>query len=128
MFNEAEYQSVWWVYLAAAGGCWLVWWKITALARWWFVREPLCLIMAVLLFTPMPVEQGGGWYAPAFLIYLLDTILSTGDNGPRALAEISITLSIAAVCWLVYAAIRVLVMRWWRRTHPADEQQAPAES
>ena len=64
---------------------------------------------------------------PAFLIYLLDTILSTGDNGPRALAEISITLSIAAVCWLVYAAVRVVATRWWRRTHPAEEQ-APAES
>ncbi|GGE40229.1 hypothetical protein GCM10007421_12790 [Halopseudomonas oceani] len=126
MFNEAEYQTVWWIYLATAAGCWLVWWKMTALTRWWFIREPLCLAMGVLLFTPVAVEADGSWMAPALLIYLLDTFLSTGENQARALGELGMMMSLAFTCYVPIALVRVAVERWWRRRHPREEEEPAA--
>ncbi len=128
MFNEAEYQTVWWIYLATAAGCWLVWWKLTALTRWWFIREPLCLAMAVLLFTPIAVEADNSWMAPATLIYLLDTFLSTGENQARVLGELSLVMSLAFAVYVPLALVRMAVQRWWRRRHPKEEAPAAADA
>lgn len=118
MFNESEYQMMWMIYLAAAGGCWLVWWKMTSWIRWWFVREPLWVIMAVLLFTPVQVDPTESWKAPATMIFLLDSILNTGDNQARMLGELSLMLGLAALGYLVFAACRA-GWQYWRKQESA---------
>ncbi|MEH6492801.1 MFS transporter [Halopseudomonas sp.] len=119
MFNESEYQTVWLVYLAAAAGCWLVWWQLTGLIKWWFIHEPLWIIMAVLLFTPTEAEVGAGWQAPAFLIYLLDTLLDTGDNQARMLGELSLVMTLAFAVYLVFVGLRALYHHWRKQDEPA---------
>ena len=123
MFNESEYQTVWLFYLAAAAGCWLVWWKLTGLIKWWFIREPLWVAMAVLLFTPTQVAASSAWQAPAFLIYLLDTILSTGDNQARMLGEIALVMGGALVAYLLFAGLRALYHHLRSRGEPAVSEQ-----
>ena len=106
MFNESEYQNLWLAYLGATVCGWLVWWKMTAWIGLWYVREPLWLIMAVLLLTPLQVNPAEPGQAPAIIIWLLDTILDTGDNQGRALAAMAMFLSLAMAAYLVYAVIR----------------------
>lgn len=119
MFNESEYQTVWLAYLAAAAGCWLVWWKLAGLIKWWFIREPLWIVMAVLLFTPTEAEPGSPWQAPAFLIYLLDSILATGENQARMLGELSLVMTLAFAAYVLFAGLRALYQYWRKQGESA---------
>lgn len=119
MFNEAEYQLIWAVYLLAALLGWLVWWKMTGWIGWWFVRQPLWVIMAVVLFTPVRAAPDQASLAPGSIIWLLDTLLDTGDNQARVLGEMSLVMVLALLAWSGYAFIRLAWVLW--RRHQAEE-------
>ncbi|MBL4609579.1 MAG: hypothetical protein ACRBBM_10775 [Pseudomonadaceae bacterium] len=112
MFNETEYETVWLVYLAAAACGWLVWWKMTSFIGWWFVREPLWVAMAVLLFTPVRVDPMEPAQAPATIILLLDAILDTGDNEARMLGDLSLVMGLAMLAYIIFALLRAAWIRW----------------
>lgn len=112
MFSEAEYQTVWMIYLAAAVCGWLVWWRMTRLIGWWFIREPLQVIMAVLLFTPAQVDPLEPWLAPAFMIWLSDMLLNTGDNAGRMLGDLTLTMVVALVAYVGFACLRAAWRHW----------------
>ncbi|WP_339842927.1 MFS transporter [uncultured Halopseudomonas sp.] len=112
MFNESEYETVWLVYLAAAACGWLVWWKMTSWIAWWFVREPLWVMMAVLLFTPVKVDPMGTTQAPGTIILLLDAILNTGENEARMLGDLSLVMGVALAIYIVFALLRAAWIRW----------------
>ncbi|SDT98084.1 hypothetical protein [Halopseudomonas salegens] len=119
MFNEAEYQLIWSVYLVAALLGWLVWWQMTRWISWWFVREPLWVMMAVVLFTPVRADPEQAWMAPGSIILALDTLLDTGENQARVLGEMSLVLALALVAWGGFVCVRT-GWRMWR------QQQAEA--
>lgn len=112
MFNESEYETVWLVYLAAAACAWLVWWKMTSYIAWWFVREPLWVTMAVLLFTPVRVDPMESAQAPATIILLLDAVLDTGENQARMLGDLSLVMGLALVAYVIFALLRTAWIRW----------------
>ncbi|MFO7704134.1 MAG: MFS transporter [Halopseudomonas sp.] len=121
MFNESEYQMMWMIYLAAAGCAWLVWWKMTSWIPLWYVREPLWLIVAVLLFTPVRVDPMEVWLAPASMIYLLDTVLDTGDNEARVLGDLALAMGVALLVYLLFAAGRA----GWKHWRKQEVARAP---
>ncbi len=112
MFSESEYQTVWMIYLAAAVCGWLVWWQMTRWIGWWFVREPLLVVMAVLLFTPAQVDPMERWLAPAFIVWLSDMILKTGDNAARMLGDLSLAMAVALVAYTGFACLRAAFRHW----------------
>ncbi|MFT6466577.1 MAG: hypothetical protein ACJARL_003409 [Halopseudomonas sp.] len=127
MFNESEYQMMWMIYLAAAACAWLVWWKMTSWIPLWYVREPLWLIMAILLFTPVRVDPMESWMAPATMIFLLDTVLDTGDNEARMLGDLALAMGLALLLYLLIAAGRA-GWRHWRQqetAHAKGHYKAP---
>lgn len=113
MFNEAEYQTVWMIYLAAAVCCWLAWTQLTRWIGWWFIREPLWILMAVILFTPSRVNPMEPWQAPAFIGWLLETLLGTGGDTAALLAQLALVGSLAMVAYLGFVCLR-LGWRHWR--------------
>ncbi len=120
MFNEQEYQIVWMIYLAAAAGGLLVWWRMTRWIRWWFVREPLVIAMAVLLFTPSRVEPLQPELAPAFIVWLLDTLFATGSNQARMLGDLAMTMAVALVAYIGLACLRA-AWQYWRGRNEEPE-------
>jgi hypothetical protein len=112
MFNESEYEMVWMVYLAAAACGWLVWWKITSFIPWWFIREPLWLMMAVLLFTPVRVAPMEVAQAPATIILLFDTVLGSGDDQARMLGDLSLVMGLVLGAYIVFALLRAAWIQW----------------
>ncbi|QJD58125.1 MFS transporter [Pseudomonas sp. gcc21] len=117
MLNESEYQTVWMIYLAAAACAWLVWWQMTRWIKWWFVREPLWVIAAVLLFVPARVDPAEPWMAPAFFIWLLDTLFDTGDNVGRMLGNLSLALVIAGIAYVGLVLLRAGWRHWRGRSN-----------
>ena len=115
MFNEAEYQTVWMVYLAAAVCCWLVWTQLTRWIGWWFVREPLWLVMAVILFTPAQIDPLEPGLAPAAIGWLLDTVLGEGSNTGPLLAQLALVMALAALAYIGFVCLR-LGWRYWRNS------------
>ncbi|PCD00735.1 MFS transporter [Halopseudomonas pelagia] len=127
MFNESEYQTMWMIYLAAAACAWLVWWKMTSWIPFWYVREPLWLIMAILLFTPVRVDPMESWMAPATMIFLLDTVLDTGDNEARMLGDLALAMGLALLLYLLIAAGRAGWKHWRQQetAHAKGHYKAP---
>lgn len=100
-----DYLLAWSLYLVAALGCLLVWFRAT---RWMWrgLREPLRLIVAVLLFTPTIVEPEKELFAPAVAITAMDMLLEVGNNAWRAVADLAVYGLIALVLYLLLVLVR----------------------
>lgn len=116
---ENDYLLAWSAYLVAALGCLLVWFRLTGW-MWRYVREPLRVLVLVLLFSPTVVDPGKEQLAPAIAISAMDLLLGVGNNAWRAIADLSMYGLILFVLYLLFVAVRWPVERWWQgRQRPA---------
>lgn len=113
MFSEVEYQAVWLIYLAAAACCWLVWTQLTRWISYWFIREPLWLLMAVILFTPAQIDPLKPELAPAAIGWVLDTVLGTGGDASSLLSQLALAMALAILAYIGFACLRQ-GWRYWR--------------
>jgi signal transduction histidine kinase len=127
--NENDYLLAWGAYAFAALGCLLVWFKLTGW-MWRWLREPLRLIVAVLLFTPTISDPLKEQFAPAIAIMALDILFKVGNNAWRALSDLALYGAIAFIGYLVLAGIRWPIERWWRarQTSVASSRSGTADS
>ncbi|MCQ2031338.1 MFS transporter [Stutzerimonas zhaodongensis] len=105
-----EYLLAWSAYGIAALGCLLVWFRITR-PMWRWLREPLRLIMAVLLLTPTIVDPAKEMFAPAVAITALDLLFKVGNNAWRAVADLALYGLIAFALYALFVGLRFLVER-----------------
>lgn len=111
--NEQEYLLAWAAYAVAALGCLLVWCRMTR-PVWRWLREPLRLLVAVLLFTPTVIDPARELFAPAIAVTALDLAFKVGDNSLRAMADLSMFGILAFAAYLLLALLRWPLERWWR--------------
>lgn len=121
---ENDYSMAWAAYGIAALGCLLVWFRMTR-PLWRWLREPLRLLVAVLLATPTIVDAERELFAPAIAITALDILLDVGNNAWRAVADLALYGFIAFALYLILAGVRWLFER--RRAHRGEPAQ-PAEA
>ena len=125
--TEQDYLLAWALYAVAALGCLLVWLRMTGWI-WRWLREPLRVIVAVLLFSPTIVDPGKDLFAPAIAVTALDLLFKVGNNAWRAVADLAIYGLIALGVWLVFAALRWPIERWWQgRRAPVAAETAVEE-
>jgi len=121
MFLPAnEYLLAWSAYGIAALGCLLVWLRITR-PLWRWLREPLRLIMAVLLLTPTIVDPAKDLFAPAVAITALDLLFKVGSNAWRAVADLALYGLIAFAIYAVFVLVRWLIERRAKQ-HPSESR------
>ena len=77
--TEQDYLLAWAAYALAALGCLLVWLKLTGW-MWRWLREPLRVLVMVLLASPTVVDAERGLLAPSIAITAMDLLLKTGNN------------------------------------------------
>lgn len=99
-------------------GCLLVWFQLTGW-MWRWLREPLRLLVAVLLLTPTVVDPGKDALAPAIAIVAMDLLLKVGDNAWRATADLFSYGLLAFGAYLAFALVRWPVEGLLRRRQPA---------
>ena len=123
--TEQDYLLAWGAYAVAALGCLLVWCRMTRW-MWRWLREPLRVLVAVLLLTPTIVDPAKELFAPAIAITALDMLFKVGNNAWRAVADLAIYGAIAFAVWLAFCALRWPLERWWqgRRTAATAPQVA----
>ena len=111
--TEQEYLIAWAVYAIAALLLLVVSFKATGwLWRW--LREPIRLVVAVLLVTPALVDAEHGLYAPAIAVTLLDLVFKVGNSAWSAVANLAAAGTIGLVLYLIFVLCRWL----YRRSHP----------
>ncbi|MBV4474985.1 MFS transporter [Pseudomonas botevensis] len=108
--TENDYLIAWGLYAFAALGCLLVWMRMTRW-MWRWLREPLRVLMAVLLFSPTIIDPVKEKYAPAVAITALDLAFKVGNNAFRAISELLMYAMIALGLYLVFVLIRLPIER-----------------
>ena len=104
--TENDYLFAWGLYALAALGCLWVGFHITGW-MWRWLREPLRVLLAVLLLTPTIVDVAKDIYAPAIAITALDLAFKVGNNVWRAASDLAMYGMIAFALYLIFVAIRL---------------------
>ena len=102
---EHDYLLAWSLYAVAALGCLLVWMRMTSWV-WRWLRQPLAVLVAVLLFSPTVVDPGKEQFAPSLAMTAMDLLLKVGNNAWRAVADMSLYAMLALAAYLLYALLR----------------------
>jgi hypothetical protein len=116
MMNENDYLMAWAAYGIAALGCLLVWMRLTRW-MWRYLREPLAVLVAVLLFSPTIIDPTRELFAPALAVTAMDLLLKVGNNAWRAVADLALYGLIALAVYLLFVAIRWPIESWWTGRH-----------
>ena len=103
--TENDYLIAWGLYAFAALGCLLVWFRLTRF-MWRWLREPLRVLMAVLLFSPTIIDPVKEQFAPAVAITALDLAFKVGNNAWRAVSDLLMYAIIALALYGVFVLIR----------------------
>ncbi|HDS1737030.1 MULTISPECIES: MFS transporter [Pseudomonas] len=103
--TENDYTLAWGLYAVAALGCLLVSFKLTGW-MWRWLREPLRVIVAVLLLTPTIVDPVKESFAPAIAISALDIAFKVGNNAWRAASDLAMYGMIAFALYLIFVLLR----------------------
>jgi hypothetical protein len=99
--TENDYLIAWGLYAFAALGCLLVWCRLTRF-MWRWLREPLRVLMAVLLFSPTIIDPVKEKFAPAMAITALDLAFKVGNNAWRAVSDL---LMYAIIAFCLYGCL-----------------------
>ncbi len=121
--TENDYLLAWGLYAFAALGCLLVWFRLTRW-MWRWLREPLRVVVAVLLFTPTIVDPGRDLFAPAIAISALDLAFKVGSNVLRAASDLAMYGMFAFVAYLLFVLVRWPLERSARARREAAEAAA----
>ena len=121
-----EYELAWVLYGVAALGCFWVW---TFFTRWmWrYLREPLWLAAAVILFSPTLVDPNGTAWVPSLAMAAMDLAFKVNNDAWRALADMMLYGTVAFCVYLAFVMIRFLVGHYWlkpARAKAAAERQS----
>lgn len=127
--TENDYLLAWGLYAFAALGCLLVAFKLTGW-MWRWLREPLRVLVAVLLFSPTIIDPVKEKFAPAVAITALDLAFKVGSNVWRAVSDLAMYTMIAFGLYVLFALVRWPLERRRKAREPktSTEQSTPAQS
>jgi len=123
--TENDYFLAWGIYAFAAFGCLMVWLRLTTWI-WRWLRQPLRLVMAVVLFTPTIVDPGKDMFAPAVAMTALDILFKDAGHALPAMSDLAMYSLVALVLYVIYALIRWPIERSSRARR--EEQAARDEA
>jgi signal transduction histidine kinase len=121
--TESDYQLAWGMYAVSALGCLLVWFYFTSW-MWRYLREPLRVVAAVMLFTPTVVDPARDFYAPAIAITVRDLLFKVSNDAWRSVADLVMYGAMLFAVYLVFVLVRWLVTRNKRSARQVARRQA----
>ncbi|MBA1201461.1 MFS transporter [Pseudomonas capeferrum] len=103
--TENDYLLAWGLYALAALGCLLVGFRLTRW-MWRWLREPLRVVLAVLLLTPTIIDPLKESFAPAVAVIALDLMFKVGNNALRAASDLATYGLIAFALYFLFVLVR----------------------
>lgn len=129
--DQQDYFILWSVYLCAA--------LILLLASvfftnflWRFLKEPIVIIIAILLFYPILIDPDKNQYAPAIAVMAMDFLMHVGDHQIAIANDLFYKIEIVLIAYFVFAIfirwpVEVVVRKWWSN-HRKKEQQESSQN
>ncbi len=108
--TENDYQLAWGIYAVSALGCLLAWFYFTSW-MWRYLREPLRVLAAVMLFTPTVVDPARDLYAPAIAMTVMDLLFKVSNDAWRSVADLVMYGAMVFVVYLLFVVLRWLLNR-----------------
>ncbi|PWB34695.1 MFS transporter [Pseudomonas sp. SDI] len=118
--TENDYLLAWGLYALAALGCLWVGFRLTGW-MWRWLREPLRVVMAVLLLTPTIIDPVKDKFAPAVAITALDLLFKVGSNVWRAVSDL---VMYGIIAFALYALF--VLIRWPLETRARERRERAA--
>lgn len=103
--TNMSYLIAWFIYLAAATGICVTWWKLSNNWRVVFVTQLTRYLLVVLLFTPYFSDPSQNKLAPAWLVGMFELVFGDKTIAGKALMPL-ILLAIAAVLFAYFKTVR----------------------
>lgn len=103
-----DYEMAWGIYAVSALGCMLAWFYFTGW-MWRYLREPLRILVAVLLFAPTVVDPARDFYAPSIAITVMDILFKDGSDLWRAVADLFMYGAFVFAAYAVFVVARLLL-------------------
>lgn len=123
--TENDYQLAWGIYAVSALGCLLACFYFTGW-MWRYLREPLRVLAAIILFTPTVVDPSRDFYAPAIAMTVMDLLFKVSNDAWRSVADLLIYGAMVFAVYAVFIMLRVLLTRKKRKAHKNAQQQDSA--
>lgn len=114
-----DYEMAWGIYAVSALGCMLAWFYFTGW-MWRYAREPLRVLVAIILFTPTIVDPARDFYAPAIAITAMDVLFKDGSDLWRSVADLVMYGAFVFAVYAVFVVVRVLLQRKKNQTQAAQ--------
>ena len=124
--TENDYQLAWGIYAISAVGCLLAWFYFTGW-MWRYLREPLRVIAAVILFTPTVVDPARDFYAPAIAMTVMDLLFKVSNDAWRSVADLVMYGGMLFIVYFVFVLLRWLFTRNKSSTKTATQKKSAAE-
>lgn len=105
--NQQDYFILWSVYAAAAFVLLLASIFFTSFL-WRFIKEPIILVIAILLFSPTLINPEQSQYAPAIAVMAMDFLMQVGDHQIAIANELLYRVEIALAVYFIFA----IFIRW----------------
>ena len=116
--TENDYQLAWGIYAVSALGCLLAWFYFTSW-MWRYLREPLRILAAIILFTPTVVDPARELYAPAIAMTVMDLLFKVSNDAWRSVADLVMYGAMVFAVYLLFVLVRWFVLRN-KRGHAAQ--------
>ena len=125
--TENDYQLAWGIYAVSALGCLLVWFYFTNW-MWRYLREPLRVLVAIVLLTPTVVDPARDLYAPAIAMTVMDMLFKVSNDAWRSVADLLMYGAMAFAVYAVFALVRWLIIRNKRSAQQAAQQRQAGQA
>ena len=121
MFSFEEYILSWSVYLLSVSMLMLIFWQLTRCIHWFYWKQSVRLLVAVIFLVPASVEDtagaASGYLAPAWVKALLQLIFS-GMEGFLPVARLILLAVLAA--FVMYLLLLIAYTLYRRRYGTTD--------
>lgn len=105
--NQQDYFILWSIYAVAAFILLLASIFFTSFL-WRLIKEPIVLVIAILLFSPTLINPEPAQYAPAIAVMAMDFLMQVGDHQVAIANELLYRVEIALAIYFIFA----IFIRW----------------
>ena len=103
-------------------------WTFFTRWMWRYLREPLWVTAAAVLFTPVQLSAEGSPYAPAGIVVVLELIFKQNQDSWLALSNLTVVLVVLFAVYLVFVLLRWLLERQLNKAAAARQARKVAEA
>lgn len=117
--NPQDYFILWSIYCIAAVILLLASIFFTGFL-WRFIKEPIVLVVAIILFSPTLIAPEQNQYAPAIAVMAMDFLMHVGEHDVSLASQLLYRIEVALAIYFFFAIcirwpVEYSFRKWWKK-------------